>query len=203
MGERFRAANLTVDPGAGVVLKGGAEVRLQPLSWKLLLVLLRHPGQLLVREELHQALWPGVFVGEDALPQAVRRLRRALGDDVVATVPRRGYRFEHEVVVGAARGEGRGRGGAGGGNAGGCGSGGLGFGGRGSERVGSAVPAAAIRVPLDRLLGRSDELAASTRSAPRGERLVALHGPVGVESRGSPSPQRPSTPRPTGCGGWI
>ena len=46
------------------------------------------------KEELVQAVWPNVFVGDDSLAQCVTEIRRALGPtgrDVIKTVPRRGY----------------------------------------------------------------------------------------------------------------
>jgi len=56
------------------------------------------PGEVVSREELLSALWPGVVVGDEALSQAATKLRRALGDDVraptyIETISKRGYRL--------------------------------------------------------------------------------------------------------------
>src|SRR5262249_15397224 len=40
---------------------------------------------------LFDTVWPGVYVTEDSLTQSVREIRRLLGEDLVRTVPKRGY----------------------------------------------------------------------------------------------------------------
>ena len=89
-----------VDLEAGELRKHGLRIRLPQQSFRVLQVLLEHPGQLISREELQQSLWPAdTFVEFDKnLNNAVSRLREALGDVAdnprfVETVPRRGYRF--------------------------------------------------------------------------------------------------------------
>ena len=83
----------------------GARIRLQEQPFRILALLLEHPGQLVTREEIHQALWSrDTFVDFDAaLNTAVRKLREALNDSAddarfVETVPRRGYRFVAPVA---------------------------------------------------------------------------------------------------------
>ena len=73
-------------------------VRPQPLT--LLALLLERPGDLVSREEIQSALWPGdTFVDFDqGVNHAIRELRAALGDAAdsprfVQTLPRRGYKF--------------------------------------------------------------------------------------------------------------
>jgi Cdc6-like AAA superfamily ATPase len=58
-------------------------------------------GRLIGKEELIQALWPDAFVTEDSLVQCLVELRRALDDrtqEILKTVPRRGYIFAAEVA---------------------------------------------------------------------------------------------------------
>jgi DNA-binding winged helix-turn-helix (wHTH) protein/tetratricopeptide (TPR) repeat protein len=76
----------------------GSVVDLTPKLLDLLLHLLDHSGTLVTKEQLLDALWPGVNVSDNALAQAVSELRQALGDDpanprFIKTVARRGYRF--------------------------------------------------------------------------------------------------------------
>src|SRR5678815_410433 len=73
-------------------------VRPQPLT--LLALLLERPGDLVSRDEIQRALWPGdTFVDfEQGVNHAIRELRAAIGDTAesprfVQTLPRRGYRF--------------------------------------------------------------------------------------------------------------
>jgi len=80
--------------------KQGVQLRLPRQSFQILAILLQKPGQLITREQLHQALWPSdTFVDFDkGINAAINRLREALGDSAenpryVETLPRRGYRF--------------------------------------------------------------------------------------------------------------
>lgn len=73
---------------------GGAELHLRPKAFALLRHLLDNAGQLIGREDLLDALWPGLSVTDDSLTQCVSEIRQALGDragHVLRTVPRRGY----------------------------------------------------------------------------------------------------------------
>lgn len=68
----------------------------------LLCVLAARRGQVVSRDELMQALWPDVVVGDDSLARTVSKLRQALGDDArapryVETIAKRGYRLIGEV----------------------------------------------------------------------------------------------------------
>jgi class 3 adenylate cyclase/DNA-binding winged helix-turn-helix (wHTH) protein/predicted ATPase len=68
--------------------------------------LAQHPGRLVARDEIIEALWRDVIVADDSLVQCVSELRSALGDDrqqVIRTVPRRGYMLELRPVTPAAR----------------------------------------------------------------------------------------------------
>ena len=80
--------------------RSGVRVRLNSQSFQLLLLLLEHPGKILTRDEIAQALWPeGTFVDfEHGVNSAINRIREALGDNAsnprfVETISRRGYRF--------------------------------------------------------------------------------------------------------------
>ena len=73
---------------------------MQEQPYRLLLVLLETPGEVVSREELRSRLWPGdTFVDFDgSLRVAVRKLREALDDNAedpryIETIPKHGYRF--------------------------------------------------------------------------------------------------------------
>ncbi|WP_426954214.1 winged helix-turn-helix domain-containing protein [Muricoccus radiodurans] len=91
----------SLDPARGTLRgPGNAEHVLRPKAFALLCHLLDHPGRLLRRDELLDALWPDVIVTDDSLTQCVSDLRAALGDRapyVLRTLPRRGYVFTAEV----------------------------------------------------------------------------------------------------------
>ena len=96
----YRFGDFRVDTGRGALLKAGRTVKLRPKVYDALLYLLENPGRLIGKEELIQALWPDAFVTEDSLVQCLVELRRALhdrGQEILKTVPRRGYVFDAEV----------------------------------------------------------------------------------------------------------
>jgi DNA-binding winged helix-turn-helix (wHTH) protein len=89
-----------LDLDAGLLLKEGRVVRMQPQPFKLLWLLASNAGRLLSREEIRAALWAGdTHVDFDqAMNFAIRQVREALNDAAetplyVQTVPKRGYRF--------------------------------------------------------------------------------------------------------------
>jgi len=61
--------------------KHGIRIKLQRKPFQILACLLERPGQLVLRTDLAQLLWPGMHVNFDrSLNTAVNALRRALGD---------------------------------------------------------------------------------------------------------------------------
>jgi DNA-binding winged helix-turn-helix (wHTH) protein/TolB-like protein/Tfp pilus assembly protein PilF len=85
----------------------GEAVSLNAKAFDTLLYLAQHPGEVLSKDALLGAVWPGVVVEENSLAQNISALRQALGEAhgenrYVATVPRRGYQF---VAAVEARGE--------------------------------------------------------------------------------------------------
>src|SRR5437879_11915432 len=74
----------------------GERVDLESKPLEVLYRLLLHAGEVVTKEELFEAAWPGVTVVEGSLATAVSKLRKALGDGdppIVVTVPRIGYRL--------------------------------------------------------------------------------------------------------------
>jgi Tol biopolymer transport system component/DNA-binding winged helix-turn-helix (wHTH) protein len=89
-----------LDLAEGVLIKNGRRIKLQEQPFRLLSILLEHPGETVTREQLAQGLWPAdTFVDFDrSLNAAVAKLRQALGDSAdnprfIETQARRGYRF--------------------------------------------------------------------------------------------------------------
>ena len=98
-----------LDTGAGELRRSGIKVKVQGQPLLLLDKLVQRPGEVITREDLQRALWPGdTFVDfERSLNTAVQRLRFALSDSsesprFVETIPRRGYRFIAPVDTGHA-----------------------------------------------------------------------------------------------------
>ena len=81
---------------------GGDPVALTEHQADVLLHLLASAGEVVSKNALIDAAWPGIAVTDNSLEQAVSALRRALGDSrartkLIETVPRRGYRFRGDV----------------------------------------------------------------------------------------------------------
>jgi Tol biopolymer transport system component/DNA-binding winged helix-turn-helix (wHTH) protein len=96
----IRFGTFEVDLLAGELRKADRKIRIQEQPFRILVLLLEQPGEVVRRDDIIQSLWPdGTFVDyEHSVNTAIRKLREALGDDpdspcFVETLPRRGYRF--------------------------------------------------------------------------------------------------------------
>ena len=79
---------------------GAPPISLADQPFRLLAMLVSHPGELVTRDEIRDALWPNgtVVEFEHSISAAMKRLRQALGDSAekptyVETLARRGYRW--------------------------------------------------------------------------------------------------------------
>ena len=93
-----------LDTLRGELMRGATAVLLTPKAFALLHYLAARAGQLVPKQELLDAVWPNVFVGDAVLKSTIREMRRALGDDpqsprFIQTAHRRGYRFVAPVEM--------------------------------------------------------------------------------------------------------
>ena len=108
MGETsFRFGSFCLDTRERQLLNGGEPVSIAGRYLDALALLVRENGTLVTKERLHEEVWRGVPVTDEALTQCVRTLRRELGDDAsnprfIETVPKHGYRFIAPVEAGDA-----------------------------------------------------------------------------------------------------
>jgi DNA-binding winged helix-turn-helix (wHTH) protein len=103
----IRFAEFTLDPANRQLFRDGSAVELGGRYFDGMVMLVRERGQLISKDRLHEEVWRGVPVTDEALSQAIMALRRALGDDAarprfIETVPRHGYRFVGEVTGASA-----------------------------------------------------------------------------------------------------
>src|SRR5712691_1059459 len=101
--ERLRVGNWTVEPALNQLSATGKTVKLEPKAMAALIYLANRPGQVVSREALFSAVWPGVVVGDDSLTQVVIKLRKALWDApedpaYIQTISKGGYRLVAPVV---------------------------------------------------------------------------------------------------------
>jgi eukaryotic-like serine/threonine-protein kinase len=105
-----------LDPAARSLKHEERSIPLGPKTFDLLLYLAQHPHQVVTKEELLAGVWPNSFVEESNLSQHVFLLRKALsasgqGEQVVVTIPGKGYQFAASVEQAPRPGVNHGRGG--------------------------------------------------------------------------------------------
>ncbi|TIU43339.1 MAG: transcriptional regulator, partial [Mesorhizobium sp.] len=81
-----------------LLMHAGTPVRVGSWAIAILTALVAAAGDIVTKQELIAAAWPTTFVDDSNLKVNVASLRRALevidpGQDYIATVPGRGYRF--------------------------------------------------------------------------------------------------------------
>ena len=96
VGRRLSWRGLSIDPVRHRVYADEAELTLRPLEYKLLAMLLEHPGRVFTRAQLLEEVW-GITaeINTRTVDTHVRRLREKLGahGDAVETVHGFGYRL--------------------------------------------------------------------------------------------------------------
>ena len=114
MQSRVQIGEWWADSTTNELGRGGDTVRVEPKAMEVLMVLAERAGEVVSRDDLLAAVWPGVVVGDEALTQSIIKLRRALGDNprapsYIETISKRGYRLiapvgkEHAVLAPAPR----------------------------------------------------------------------------------------------------
>jgi TolB-like protein/tetratricopeptide (TPR) repeat protein len=97
-GRQYEFGTYRLDEQGPMLFRDGERVPLPPKVVELLVALVRAAGKVLTREQLLQQLWPNAVVEEGSLTSHISLLRKALaaggnGQELIETVPKRGYRF--------------------------------------------------------------------------------------------------------------
>jgi len=95
----------TLDLTRGCLLRGHDEIKLRPKSFETLKYLVENSGRLITKDELIHAVWVDTAVTDDSLVKCLKDIRHALSDEaqqIIKTVPRRGYIFDKEVTDNAS-----------------------------------------------------------------------------------------------------
>jgi DNA-binding winged helix-turn-helix (wHTH) protein len=101
---RYRFSEFILSPRRRVLTRNGREQPLIPRYFDLLVFLIERRGEAVHRRDIFDRIWTDVIVSDSALSQAIRTIRRVLGDDsrdprFVRTVSRHGYRFVFPDIV--------------------------------------------------------------------------------------------------------
>ncbi len=78
---RYRFSGHTLSSARRTLVRDGRELPLIPRCFDLLVLLIERRNEALTRREILDTVWSDVVVTDGALSQAVRILRRTLGDD--------------------------------------------------------------------------------------------------------------------------
>lgn len=96
----FDRNGLIVDTASGVVKKNGKEIFLSALEYRLLLIFIHNPTNILTRDRLLDELWDaaGEFVNNNTLTVYIKRLREKIEENpakpqIILTVHGTGYRL--------------------------------------------------------------------------------------------------------------
>lgn len=99
--EAMRLGELRVDLRQAKVFRNGQEIYLSAMEYQLFLFFLHHPGQILTRAQLLDALWDhkGQYVEDNTLSVTMKRLREKIETDpqhpvLITTIRGLGYRME-------------------------------------------------------------------------------------------------------------
>ena len=98
----FEGYRLDAEPAG--LWRDGQLISLPPKVLEMLILLVAKQGEIVTREELLDAVWPDTHVEEGNIKYTVSLLRKALGKELVQTIPRRGYRFVARVSTTPANG---------------------------------------------------------------------------------------------------
>lgn len=95
----MQLGDVQVDTVNGKVRKGGNEIFLTALEYRLLLIFVNHLGQVITRTQLLDRIWDvgGDFVNDNTLTVYIKRLREKLEDDpgqpiLIKTIRGMGYK---------------------------------------------------------------------------------------------------------------
>lgn len=96
----LRCGDIALNTETGRVTKGGEEILLTKLEYRIFSNMISCPGKLFTRDEILSDIWDisGNFVNDNTLSVTMKRLREKLGDNegkFIKTVRGMGYRLEH------------------------------------------------------------------------------------------------------------
>jgi DNA-binding winged helix-turn-helix (wHTH) protein/Tfp pilus assembly protein PilF len=97
----YRFGEFSLDLDREALFRGARDIHLRPKSLSVLRVLLENQRRLVTKAKLHDAAWKNSVVTDDSLTHCIADIRQALGEsgfDMIQTVPRRGYIFDHVVT---------------------------------------------------------------------------------------------------------
>ena len=93
MAATYRFGRFDLSPATRQLLVDAQPAPLGARAFDVLVALVERRDRLVTKNELLEAVWPGVVVEENNLQVQISALRKILGTEAIATIPGRGYRF--------------------------------------------------------------------------------------------------------------
>lgn len=93
-GRTVRIGDLRIDLDAEVIYRGDEPLRLSPRAWDLLMLLVRHRGEVVSKDRILNYVWGGAPVGDEIVRVYIKELRKILPPDSIETHKGRGYRLK-------------------------------------------------------------------------------------------------------------
>lgn len=93
----YEFGDFVLDPGEKTLFVNGEPIHLPAKEFETLLLLVRHNGRALTKEEMMSAIWQDSFVEEGNLAKQISSLRKIFnsgGKALIETIPKHGYRFK-------------------------------------------------------------------------------------------------------------
>ena len=100
--ETVKAFGLELDPKAKAVTGNGASLELTGTEYKILELLMTHPGRIYTKQQIFEYVWEGDYIADDSTIMVhISNLRNKLKRDddtvIIKTVKGLGYKFEKEA----------------------------------------------------------------------------------------------------------
>ena len=97
MGKSLRFQSFILDLERLSLHGPSGQIDLRPKSFEVLRYLVEHAGRVVTKDEVIKGIWPDVVVTDESLTRCISEVRQAIADEdqeIIKTVPRRGYLFE-------------------------------------------------------------------------------------------------------------
>ncbi len=95
---RWAFGEFAIDERRLELSRSGERIALEGKPLQLLLLLVRHAGEVVTKDELLEQIWPGRIPSESVLTKAMTKLRQALNDEEQALI-RTVYGFGYKLVA--------------------------------------------------------------------------------------------------------
>lgn len=98
----FLVGDYKVQPTHNKIRLNDQEFHVEPKIMQVLCYLVEHAQQVLSKQQILDALWPGQTIGQDVITRAIFELRKIFSDSAkspkfISTISRKGYCFIHPV----------------------------------------------------------------------------------------------------------